>query len=67
MPLIDDLGLTDRVTTPTCAGLRRCRWPWPHASPRWLTANGDTLETYYYGYKSMLIGRYNTQIFAFDF
>ena len=31
---IEDQGQTDRVTTPTRAGLRRCRWPRPSHAAR---------------------------------
>jgi len=37
MPSMEDQGQTERVTTPTRAGLHRCLWPGratPHASPR---------------------------------
>ena len=34
LPSIDDRGQTDRVTTPTRAGLRRCRWLRPRHAAR---------------------------------
>jgi len=34
MSLIDDRGQTDRVITPTHAGLRRCRWHRPRHAAR---------------------------------
>ena len=54
MPSVDDEGQTDRVATPTRAGLRRAT---PHASPRWLAADDVTVETYYYGRRSAFIER----------
>ena len=34
LPSIGDRGQTDRVTTPTRAGLRRCRWLRPRHAAR---------------------------------
>jgi len=44
LPSVEDRGQTDRVATPTSAGLHRFRWP----RPRQLATDGVTVKTYYY-------------------
>jgi len=48
LPSVEDRGQTDRVATPTSAGLHRFRWP----RPRQLATDGVTVKTYYYGHQS---------------
>ena len=65
LPSVEHWGRTDRVNTPTHAGLHRCHWP----QPRQLAADDVTVETYYCGHQSILTERYsryscNTHIFA---
>jgi len=50
LPSIEDRGETDRVTTPTHAGLRRCCWPrsaTSHTSPRYRAADYATIRPSY--------------------
>jgi len=34
VPSVEDQCHTDRVATPMCTGLHRCRWPWPRHAAR---------------------------------